>query len=179
MLVRETIPERVTRIFNSFTQSFTDGMQSIEPSDRTDPKFDEKHRAWQLAFEFPLRLTNYVNDFANTIVLGGKNNDGTVEDTWVITKQFTGDLNNVLNSNEFNEYMEIAKPNIPNDPDYAQKLRAWEKAFDFVRKIRAFISDVEDKIDKNIGSDGKKLGHLTGVGYHGCVMNLIGHLESN
>lgn len=178
-MTRVTISERVTRIFNAYTQSFTDGMQSIEPTDKTDPEFDEKHRAWQLAFEFPLRLTNYVNGFANTIVLGGKNNDGTVEDTWMIKKQFTDDLNNVLNSDSFDEYMEIAKPNVTNDPDYAEKISSWETAFDFVRKIRAFILDVENKIDENIGSDGKKIDYLTGVGYHACVMNLIGHLESN
>lgn len=168
-----TIAERITRIYNSFTEIFTKGMQSIEPANRADPEFDKKHKAWQLAFEFPRRLNLYVNNFANTIVLAGKNNDGKPEKDWRVTKDFTNDLNRVLNSTEFDGYMEIVKPNLPNDSQYAEKIKAWEKAFDFVKKVRAFIKDVERAIDVN-GTE-----YLTGAGYYACVISLINRMESN
>jgi len=167
-----TIPERITKINNAFTKIFTKGMQSIEPVDRTDPEFDKKHKAWQLAFEFPRRLNLYINNFANTVVLAGKNNNGKPEHDWRVTKDFTDDLNRVLNSSEFDGYMEIVKPNLPNDSQFAEKIKAWEKAFDFVKKVRAFIKDVERAIDVN--GDG----YLTGAGYYAYVISLVNRLES-
>ncbi len=166
--------KQIKKICQFFVESFTKGMQGIEPTDKSDSKYDEKHKAWQLAFEFPKRLHIDIANFADHIVYAGNDNPNQLDTEIKVFPKFIDDLNNVLNSDHFDEYMNIAKPNIKDDdPEYDEKIKSWKKAFDFANKIQGFTKDVKKAIDANP----KKF--ITGTGYYSYIISLIKRLESN
>lgn len=156
---------RIHKIRVAFINKFADGMMSIKPND-TEPEYATKIDGWQMAFSFPRRLNLYVMDLANTIVIAGKNNQNIPENDIIVTREFTNDVIGVLHSDKFDKYMEIAKPNLPDDPDRDEKIKKWEEAFDFVRILRDWAKDVEKKIDD-------RGGQLSGPGYNAEIYFLI------
>lgn len=160
---------RIHKIRLAFINKFSDGMMSIKPND-TEPEYAIKMEAWQMAFDFPRRLNLYVNDLANTIVLAGKHNRNIPENDIIVTREFTDDVISVLHSDKFDKYMEIAKPNLPNDSEHDEKMKKWNMAFDFVKILREWAKDVAKKID-----DGG--GRISGPGYNAHIYFLIKKLE--
>jgi len=158
-------PTRIHKIRQAFINKFADGMTSIVPSD-TEPEYAKKIEAWQMAFTFPKRLNLYVNHLANTIVLAGKNNQDIPENDIKVTREFTDDVIRVINSEEFDKYMEIAKPNISDEG----KIKTWKVAFDFVKILREWTEYVAKEIDKRGGT-------ISGPGYNAMIYTLIVKLE--
>ena len=168
-----TRQEQIRKIHYFFVKRFTIGMKSIEPIDRTDPEYDKKYKAWQSAFEFPKRLHIDLADFADHIVYAGNNIQGGPDTEFKVLPEFIDNLNKVLNDGDFDEYMNIAKPNIPTDADYDEKIKAWKKAFKIANKIQGFTKDVKIAIDASPGK------FITSVGYYAYIISLINRLESN
>ena len=79
----------------------------------------------------------------------------------------------MLNSGKFNEYMEIAKPNLPKDPRHEEKIKAWRKSFAVTEKLQGFSDEVKRAIHANPD------GYITLVGYYVHIKSLINRLESN
>lgn len=170
-------PDAIGRIFNGFVKVFADSMNVIKP-DKNDPNdtertFEERFHAWQMAFEFSKRLTIRVAGFADHIVLGGNPNQDKPDVEVHVGLEFINELNDVLNSGKFNEYMEIAKPNLPNDPRREEKIKAWENSFNVTKKLQGFTKDVK------IAIDASPEGYITLVGYYGYIQSLIKRLESD
>ena len=169
--------DAIKRIFNGFVTVFADSMKVIKPvkDDPDDPErtFDERFHAWQMAFEFSKRLAMRTNDFANHIVLGGNPHEDRPDVEVKVGLEFINELNDVLNSGKFNEYMDIAKPNLPNDPRREEKIKAWENSFNVTKKLQGFTKDVKIAIDAS--SDG----YITLVGYYAYISSLINRLESD
>ena len=46
---------------------------------------------------------------------------------------------------EFVEHMNALKPDNPRDPNYAEKYRAWQKAYAFTAALRDRINDLNNK----------------------------------
>ena len=159
-------PTRIDKIRRAFLEQFTIGMNSIKPTNPRDPNYADQYKAWQMAFEFPKRLNFYVLDLANTLVLAGKPNQNIPENEIIVTREFTDDLISVLNSDEFDKYMEIAKPNLPDDPDRDEKIEKWEEAFTFARILRYWANDLAIVIDYHGGK-------IHGPGYNAQIYFLI------
>ena len=168
-----TRQEQIKRIHQSFVENFTNGMRSIKPTDRTDPEFGKKYEAWQSAFAFPKRLHIEFANFADHIVYAGNNSQGGPDTEFKVLPEFIDNLNKVLNDGDFDEYMNIAKPNIPTDTDYDEKVKAWKKAFEVANKIQGFTKDVKIAIDASPAR------FITSVGYYSYIISLINRLESN
>jgi hypothetical protein len=162
-------PTRIQKIRQAFINKFSDGMMSIIPK-KPEPEYEKRIEAWQMAFTFPQRLNLYVMDIANTIVLAGKKNQDIPENDIVVTREFTDDIISVLHSDKFDKYMEIAKPNLPDDPNRDEKIKKWENAFDFVKILRNWAKDVEKVIDDSGGK-------ISGPGYNTHIFTLIVKLE--
>ena len=165
-----TRQKQIIKIHTFFVKRFTDGMQSIEPINRTDPEYDKKHKAWQSAFAFPKKLNI---DFADHIVYAGNDIRGNPDTEFKVLPEFIDNLNKVLNGGDFDEYMNIAKPNIPTDTDYDEKIKTWKKAFEIANKIQVFTKDVKKAIDVSPRR------FITSVGYYAYIISLINTLESN
>ena len=168
-----TRQEQIRKIHRSFVERFTNGMRSIKPIDRTEPEHDKKYKAWQSAFEFPKQLNIDLANFADHIVYAGNNIQGGPDTEFKVLPEFIDNLNKVLNDGNFDEHMNIAKPNIPTDADYDEKIKAWKKAFEVANKIQGFTKDVKTAIDAS------PTGFITSVGYYAYIISLINRLESN
>ncbi|WP_428324669.1 hypothetical protein [Nitrosopumilus sp.] len=162
-------PTRIQKIHQAFINKFSDGMMSIKP-EKTDPKYAKKIESWQLAFDFPQRLNLYVVDLANTIVLAGKYNQNIPENDVKVTRDFTDDVLSVLHSDKFDHHMEIAKPDIPDDQHYDEKIKKWSTAFNFVKVLRDWAKDVEKEIDD-------KGGEISYARYNTLIYTLILNFE--
>lgn len=167
----------IRKIFLGFVKVFTESMNVIKPdkNDPNDPErtYEERLHAWQMAFEFPKRLTIRVAGFASHIVLGGNPHENKPDLQVFVGLEFIYELNEVLNSGKFNEYMNIAKPNLPDDPRADEKIKAWEKSFNVTKKLQEFTKGVKNAIDAS--SDG----YITLVGYYVHIIGLIKKLESD
>jgi hypothetical protein len=145
--------DRVNQLNRSFTVIFTDAMKSLKPLKDTqkiqnnkpaDPdaeKYSQQIEKWQDAFNFDQELRKYVNKLSNLIVLAGGSNssDGADELTQESIQLF--DLE--LNSKNFEKNMASCKPRIEEDPDYAEKIIMWKKAFSFPTKLTEFIKKLK------------------------------------
>lgn len=169
--------DAIKRIFNGFVKVFADSMNVIKPV-KDDPydterTYEERISAWQMAFTFSKRLTIRVSGFASHIVLGGNLNSNLPDLQVYVGLEFINELNDVLNSGKFNEYMEIAKPNLPDDPRREEKIKAWEDSFNVTKKLQKFTENVKNAIDQS------DAGYITLVGYKVHIYGLINALESN
>ena len=169
--------EAIRKIFLGFVQVFVDSMNVIKPekNDPPDPKitYEERIHAWQKAFEFSKQLAIDMADFADNIVWGGTDPRNLPDLEVHVSQKFINDLNEVLNSGKFNEYMKIVKPNLPNDPRADEKIKAWEKSFNVTKKLQEFTKGVKTAIDAS------SVGYITLVGYYVHIIGLINKLESD
>ncbi|QLH06043.1 hypothetical protein [Nitrosopumilus ureiphilus] len=145
------IPERANKLNRAFLQIFTDGMNSIKPDDSSAQDFGTQVKAWNHAFAFNEKLKYYVNDrISNVISLAGqpKRSDEYQKDVDKLVKE----LNDQLNSSEFEEMMNIARPRLPtDDPNYNEKMKAWGGAFTFPQKLKDFGAELETLLVKHDG----------------------------
>lgn len=168
----------IASIFNGFVKVYADSMNVIKP-DRHDPDdtertYEERIYAWQKAFTFDQELTIRISGFANDLVYGGNPQQNLPDLQVHVNNKFIKELNTILNSGTFNEYMQIIKPNLPeDDPQAEEKIRAWEKSFSVTKKLQEFAKDVKNQIDS---SDG---GYITLIGYFAPIGGLISRLESD
>ena len=171
-------PKAISSIFLGFVQVFTNSMKIIEPTkndpDYPDLTFEERYHAWQMAFKFSQRLAVDMAGFADYLVHGG-NKPRNLPDLEVrVNNKFVKDLNDILNSGKFNEYMNIAKPQLPPDDHNAEeKIKSWEDSFNVTSKLQKFAKDVQNQIDHS------EHGYITLVGYFGPISGLISKLKSN
>lgn len=142
--------DRINQLNRIFTVIFTQGMQSLKPSDPRAEDYSERIEKWQRSFSFPKKLQNYVNDLNNMIVLAGEPQNS--EQLNSATKSFVQKLEEETDSDEFSKTMELAKPQDKTDPDYHKKIKAWEKAFIFPSKLRKFVETLNEIIQENKGS---------------------------
>ena len=64
----------VNELNRKYTFEFVENMNALKPTDRLDPDYAKKFRAWQRAFAFTKELHHKINDFSNKLVLKGKPN---------------------------------------------------------------------------------------------------------
>ena len=169
--------EQIRDIVQYFIEVFTNGMTVIkpiknDPYDQSELTFDERFHAWQKAFEFPKELNIRMADFADNIAYGGNDIRNELLSDMKILPKFTNDLNQVLNSGKFNEYMKITKPKLSEkDPNRNNKIKAWHNSFNVVGILQNFVDTVKNAIDHS----GR--GYITGTGHNIYVKHLISALE--
>ncbi|MBI3842703.1 MAG: hypothetical protein HY295_06150 [Thaumarchaeota archaeon] len=133
------------RLTQIFTVIYTNGMQSIQLKNKTDPDYQEKIDAWTKAFQFTQKLQSYVNDLSSMISDAGQSNTtGSI----TVTQDFVVKLQNVLNSDDFKQNMNTAKPNTA-DPNL---LKVWCNAFTFPGMLQNFANSVEHILGASGGS---------------------------
>jgi hypothetical protein len=170
--------DAIASIFNGFVKVFADSMNVIKP-ERHDPNdterpYDERIYAWQKALTFDQELTIRIDGFANDLVFGGNPQQNLPDSQVHVNNKFVNELNTLLNSGKFNQYMHIIKPNFPDDdPRAAEKIKAWENSFNVTQKLQEFTNDVKNQIVES--GDG----YITLVGYFAPISGLIRKLESD
>ena len=141
-------------------------MNSLKPNNPRDPNFASDISEWRNAQAFPQKLRNYVNDLNNKIILAGQPHSS--QGLQNVTKEFVDQLNGILESAEFKEHMDLAKPKSAD----AEKIKTWEQAFTYTAKLKDFTIELQKTID---GQDGT----ISGAQYYEVLDHLIKNLESN
>lgn len=133
------------RLQKIFTAIYHNAMDSIEPKDKRDPNFKEKHDAWDKAFRFTNELKIYVDKLSSMVSDAGQthNSDGNI----TVTTDFVIKLRNVLNSDEFRKNMKTAEPDT-NDP---RLKKIWYNAFVFPGKLERFAGSIEYVLNNSGG----------------------------
>ena len=66
--------DQVNLLNRRYTYEFVEYMNLLKPTDKRDPLYEKKYKAWQKSFAFTKELQDKVNDLNNRIVLKGKPN---------------------------------------------------------------------------------------------------------
>jgi hypothetical protein len=150
-------------------------MNSIKPTDSSSENYAEQIKAWQEAFSFSQEVKKYVNELNNMIVLaGGKNTSAEFK---LKLNNLIEELKSVVSSKKFNTIMESVKPDIDRNENYDEKMKLWQKAFNFTEKLEEFIEALE-KEDKNKEGESNVSEEEEGHPIR-CKLNSSGELDSN
>lgn len=153
---------RVNQLNRSFTVIFTEAMQSLKPlkdiekirtgieiNKDDDESYDIRIKKWQSAFAFSSDLRIYINELSNILVLAGGPNSS--EDPNSFTQKSLEKLNEIMLSDSkkksFDQYMESCKPKAGMIPDYEEKLKIWNDAFNFPTKLNNFIKKLNGQVE--------------------------------
>ena len=153
--------DRVNQLDRSFMVIFTEAMQSLKPLkdvekirtvieiNKDGESYDARIKNWQSVFAFSSDLRIYINELSNILVLAGGLNSSDGPNSF--TQKSLEKLNEIMLSDNkkksFDQYMESCKPKAGMIPDYEEKLKIWNNAFNFPIKLDNFIKKLNGQVE--------------------------------